>query len=254
MASERDTDADWDLVARDQPYWGVLSVDKYKNENLSEESMKEFFQTGEALIGNVIAFVKMHIDSEFEINRSLDFGCGVGRLLLPLAARSVSAVGVDVADEMLSLCNENIKRNDITNAKAVKGNDDLSNVEGTFNFINSYIVLQHIPPSRGYSLIAKLLSKLEIGGVGSIQLTYCKHRQFFAYEARSASYYRRDGGVIYDLGDPESVPEDGNITMYDYDLNQIMVMISLISGTPVMLLPTNDDNHLGVHLIFKRSQ
>jgi 2-polyprenyl-3-methyl-5-hydroxy-6-metoxy-1,4-benzoquinol methylase len=40
---------------------------------------------------------------DFAPRRVLDFGCGVGRVTLPLARRVDAVVAIDIADSMLSL-------------------------------------------------------------------------------------------------------------------------------------------------------
>jgi SAM-dependent methyltransferase len=245
----RDTDKDWSKVAEEHPYWGVLSEDRFRGADLAPESKARFYASGNTFIDDVLGFVRRHIDPAFQIKRGLDFGCGVGRLLIPIARQATEAMGVDIAPQMLKLAEANLAESGITNASVVLSDDNLSQVTGTFNFINSYIVLQHIPPERGMALIALLLSHLEIGGVFSLQMTYAKERRFFQHERGSAQYYRRTGGVIQDLlAIGNSLPE-GTITMFDYDLNEVMLAVSRLSGHPLLVLPTDHDGHKGTHLI-----
>jgi 2-polyprenyl-3-methyl-5-hydroxy-6-metoxy-1,4-benzoquinol methylase len=250
----RDTDKDWKLIAEENPYWGVLSVDQYMGKRIDSASLERFFDSGKLFVGNVIGLIRAHIYPGFEIQRSLDFGCGVGRLLVPLAGHSIEAVGDDVAPAMLELCQEHLDQRSIKNCTLVKSDDELSELTGTFDFINTYIVLQHIPPDRGYRILAKLLSKLRVGGCASIQVTYAKSRKYLIHETGRARAYRRDGDTIKDLLPVEDASPEGRIIMYDYDLNQVVAMVSEIAGVPMIVLPTLDDDHLGVHFIFAKSR
>lgn len=250
----RDTDKDWQVIANENPYWGVLSVDAFRGRELGDDDFRRFFETGDVFIGNLMGLVHAHILRGFSPERTLDFGCGVGRLLAPLARRSKLAVGVDVAPEMLDLCRANLERLGVENFSLVLGDDQLSRVEDKFDFINSYIVLQHIPPMRGYRILNLLLSKLRVGGCGSIQFTYAKDRRYLQNEIASARAYRRDGNTITDILPVEDASPAGKIVMYDYDLNQVVAMISEIAGQPILVLPTHDDNHIGVHIVFARSR
>ena len=252
MPIARNTDLDWAKIAEENPYWGVISAGPYMGKDLDEKKFAEFFSGGEMLISNIFAFIKQHFGASIRPNRALDFGCGVGRLLAPLARLSVNAVGVDVAPNMLKLSLANLQRLGITNATLVQGDDTLSRLEGTFDFINTYIVLQHIPPERGLRLLDTLLGRLEVGGFASLQLTYGKARRFWGHEAPKAKFYRRDGNLITDLAPADSTPPDGTITMYDYDLNQIMALVGPMAGSHLMILPTCHDDHLGIHFIFQR--
>jgi SAM-dependent methyltransferase len=252
---DRDTDHDWARIAQDNPYWGVLSVDAYRGVELSDDARAAFFRSGETLIGNVWAFIRKYVKEDFDPARSLDFGCGVGRLLIPIAQRSGEAVGVDVAPNMLELSRTNLAVAGVSNATLAPPQDGLKAIAGPFDFVNSYIVIQHIPPSRGYELLHRLLRLVALGGVASLQLTYGKSRRFFMHEAARASHYRREGRTLVDLAPAfDDEPPTGSITMYDYDLNQIFAMITAVSGSPILTLPTNDDDHLGVHMIFVRAR
>ncbi len=245
----RDTDKDWTRVAEENPYWGVLSDEEFRGVALSEENSTRFFASGEKYITDLLGFARHHVVPGFQIKRGLDFGCGVGRLLRPLAKVSEEAVGVDIAPKMLELTAANLAAAGITNATAVLGDDTLSAVTGRFNFVNTYIVLQHIPPERGILLIRRLLQLLDVGGVFSLQMTYAKERRFFPHETGRASYYRRTGQTVQDLVAVENAAPEGTITMFDYDLNEVMLIVSRISGQPLLVLPTSHDGHIGAHLV-----
>lgn len=249
MTMRRDTDEDWIKVADENPYWGVLSADQFRGADIRPESRDQFFRSGQKLISDTIGFITTHVADNFKIKRALDFGCGVGRLLIPLAGISGEAVGVDVAPRMLELCQQNLALAGLKNGSVVLGDDTLSRVEGEFNFVNSYIVLQHIPPERGIVLIGRLLELLAVGGVFSLQFTYAKERKFLQHEGRAAHYYRRSGNIIHDLVPSGAAAPEGTISMFEYDLNEVMLMVMRIAGEPVMVLSTNHDGHIGMHLI-----
>ena len=245
----RDTDRDWTRVAEENPYWGVLSDEQFRGMALSAESSARFFASGETFITDLLGFARHHVVPGFAVKRGLDFGCGVGRLLVPIARVAEEAVGVDVAPKMLELTRANLAAAGLANAQAVQGDDTLSQVTGRFNFVNTYIVLQHIPPERGVVLIRRLLELLEVGGVFSLQMTYAKERRFFTHETGRASYYRRTGQTVQDLVPVENHAPEGTITMFDYDLNEVMLIAARVAGQPLLVLPTNHDGHIGAHLV-----
>jgi SAM-dependent methyltransferase len=245
----RDTDNDWKKISEEHPYWGVLSDPQFRGTELSDEGRRNFFSSGDRFIKKIVGFVRHHVAEDFKIDRALDFGCGVGRLLVPLAKISNEAVGVDIAPRMLELTRENLAIEGLSNGFAIQGNDELTTVTGTFNFVNSYIVFQHIPPERGMRMIERLLGLLVIGGVFSLQVTFAKERRFFTHEQQSASYYRKVGSMIQTLIPTEDLHPKGTITMYDYDLNELMLIVGRVAGEPLLVLPTNHDGHIGVHLV-----
>lgn len=250
----RDTDRDWERVALDDPYWGVLSRDEYRKESMDPERFERFMATGERFVSDVFGLIAEHLDRQFAPKRVLDVGCGVGRLLIPMARHAKQAVGVDVAPAMLELARKHAQSAGLDNIELVAGDDELSAVQGEFDFVNTYIVLQHIPPERGYRLIRSMIERCRKGGVVSIQVTYAKARSFLQYEAPTALYYRRDGGQIHDILDSGWRAPEGTINMFDYDLNQVMAQVTSASGHPVIALPTSDDSHLGVHFVFRRAR
>jgi SAM-dependent methyltransferase len=255
LDNEGDTDLDWKKIAEAEPFWGVLSLDQYKGRQLGDEQAASFFRSGDLLVESIVKDIRQTFDGNFTPTRSLDFGCGVGRLLLPIARLTLGeAVGIDVAPNMLAIADRYVKQSGLTNVTLVLGDDDLSQLTGNFDFINSYIVLQHIPPARGYAIVQKLLSMLRPKGIGSLQFTFAKDRKFFQHEAWTARFYRRDGGTIHDLlPKPLRYPQ-GTIRMFDYDLNNFHALLATNGIRKSVTNMTNDDGHLGVHMIFRREQ
>ncbi len=80
--------------------------------------------------------------------RALDFGCGVGRLVIPLSKIAESVTGVDVSESMLNEAISNCDNQNVNNANFIKADDNLSMLSGKYDFIHSYIVFQHIPTKR----------------------------------------------------------------------------------------------------------
>lgn len=250
----RDTDADWKSISETEPYWGVLSDDRYRRKDMNKAAFEAFMLSGETYVDNVLAFIKKHYLPNFTPKRILDVGCGVGRLTIPFARRADEVVGVDVAPRMLELCAQHAKEAHVKNVLLVQGDDRLSNVDGDFDLINTFIVLQHIPPYRGYQLIDAMLKRLRKGSFASLQLTFAKSREFFPHENAKAEFYRREGNTIIDILPSENIQPEGVIQMYDYDLNQVFAQIMMVSGSPVLIHPTNDHHHLGLHMIFRKAR
>ena len=169
-----DTDKDWEHFGHTDPYWAVITHERYRRENLDGQAQQEFFASGEKYITETLGTIRTHLDAGFQPVRALDFGCGVGRLALPLARRCESVVGVDVSESMIREARAQSEARQVTNISWVKGDDELSRVSGGFDLINSCIVFQHIPCHRGQKLLKRLLELLNEGGVGVIHLTYSR--------------------------------------------------------------------------------
>jgi SAM-dependent methyltransferase len=152
-----DTDKDWEKWARCDPYFAVFSRAPYRRQNFAS-NVAEFFDSGEEFISRILDQAENAIGRQIEKGQALDFGCGVGRLAIPLARRFDRVVGVDVSSSMLMEARKNCERFGISNVEFHISDDSLSSLRGQFDFVNSYIVLQHIPPSRGYRIIERLLT------------------------------------------------------------------------------------------------
>ncbi len=115
--------------------------------------------------------IHRRLDAAFRPRRVLDFGCGVGRVLIPLAQHAEAAVGVDVSVAMMEEAAHNCEERDVRNVTFIRSDDGLSRIEGSFDLIHSSIVFQHIAQHRVEVIVRNLLGRLEPGGVGVLQFT-----------------------------------------------------------------------------------
>lgn len=166
------TDTDWEKWGRDDPYFGVLSDEHYRAGNMSGGLRARFFDSGEKHIGDLLDLIRARFVQDFYPERVLDFGCGVGRLLIPLARRCNHATGVDVARSMLEEADRNCTLMRIGNVDLVQSDDSLSQVLGEYDLIHSHIVFAHINPRRGHRIIANLAKKVRPDGFIAVQVLY----------------------------------------------------------------------------------
>jgi 2-polyprenyl-3-methyl-5-hydroxy-6-metoxy-1,4-benzoquinol methylase len=246
-----DSDKNWEQFGRQNPYYGVITHDQYRLENLTAECRQEFFASGVAHLEAVLFTVRQRLDVAFAPRRALYFGCGVGRLLIPLARVAEEVTGVDVSDAMLEEARKNCAAQSVQNVHLFKSDDALSRVDGTYDFIHSFIVFQHIPVRRGERIFAQLLTRLAPGGVGVIHFTY---GQEFEYRKWSVwmDQHVPGGGKLLNLskGRKWSAPR---MQMFSYDLN---VLFTLLQKAGIPNFFTTFENHggnLGVMLYFQRT-
>lgn len=102
MPGVKNSDQDWIEFGKTDPYYAVLTSDSFHLNPLTQENLASFYQMGEDYVDNVLHTIRKHFDPEFKPERSLDFGCGVGRLAIPLARVSKSTIGIDISDAMLN--------------------------------------------------------------------------------------------------------------------------------------------------------
>jgi 2-polyprenyl-3-methyl-5-hydroxy-6-metoxy-1,4-benzoquinol methylase len=166
------TDRAWEHFGSTDPYHGVLTKEGFRKEKFDEQARTTFFESGERYVDFALSVVRSNIDAEFVPTRAIDFGCGVGRVTLPLARRCQHATGIDVSEGMLQEAAANAERAGVTNVSWTRSDRDLSGLTGTFDLIHSFIVFQHIMPHRGIAILDRLISVLSEGGIGIIHLTY----------------------------------------------------------------------------------
>lgn len=166
------TDRDWETWGRDDPYFGVLSLESYRSESMSENDRAEFFRSGEEHIENLFGIIGARFQANFKPRQSLDFGCGVGRLLIPLARRSHRALGVDVSSSMLAEARLNCDRLQLGNVSLIESDDQLTGAHDTYDLVHSHIVFAHIDPRRGHAIFEALAKRVAPGGFMAAQVLY----------------------------------------------------------------------------------
>jgi cyclopropane fatty-acyl-phospholipid synthase-like methyltransferase len=171
MIFKDDSDRSFQKFGQRCPYWAVLTQDEYRSKEIGPEAWDQFFLSGQQHVASVLRLLDKHFPT-FNPRRALDFGCGVGRILIPLAARFQEVVGIDISSEMLAEARTNCSKKGISNAQLLLSDDDLSLVTGQFDLIHSFIVLQHIPPNRGIKLIKRLLDCLAPNGIAALHFTF----------------------------------------------------------------------------------
>lgn len=175
------TDQQWELWGARDPYFGVLTHPRFRAAEITAESREEFFMSGRMHAEHVINTCRQHLDVGFTPQRILDFGCGVGRVVIPFADMGHEVVGVDVSPSMLLEARRNCDLHGVSRVKLLPSDDLLSAVDGQFDLVHSCIVLQHIEVHRGRELFRQLVERVRPGGVAAIQIT-------FGWDVHSATF------------------------------------------------------------------
>lgn len=156
------TDKAWEKFGREEPYFGVLAEERFASRRI-EENREAFFASGTAVASNVFKRFEKHF-GPLPVGAALDHGCGVGRLTCSLSSKFSSVLGIDVSPSMLAEATSNARKFGIANVRFALADDRLSNAQGPFDFINSFMVLQHVPVRRGLIIIEHLVNRLRAGG------------------------------------------------------------------------------------------
>lgn len=213
----------WEYFGETNPYFAVSTFDKFKSENLDDTALVNFFESGEEYTKRIWQEIENNLQTDFRPRKALDFGCGVGRITLPIARRCESVVGVDISENMLKEARRNSERFSLENVDFVKGDDDLTKVSGEFDFIHSFIVFQHIKPKTGEAIFKKFVEMLADGGIGVLHFTYSNNQSSLTQKIRFSIY--RDFSWTYKLRNFVRNRNEYLIPMYLYDLNRLLLIL-----------------------------
>jgi len=127
----------WNRKARENVTYYISTYRPY-----DQQDPEEFWKWGRILTDRYLAASNIPFTGEEVV---LDLGCGIGRMTRALAGRFRLVYGLDVSDEMIRLARESLK--DCANVRLELGNGtDLACFgDESFDFVFSYLTLQHIP-------------------------------------------------------------------------------------------------------------
>lgn len=166
------TDEAWKHYGDNDPYFGVLTNPEFKGTNLTPHRLLDFFATGDKHVTTLLDALGRY-GFDFARGSVLDFGCGVGRLLLPFSKQFKAAVGIDVSPGMLAECRKNCEQRSYPNIELLQSDDHLTALKGRqFNLVHSFIVLQHISYDRGVEITHQLLESVAPQGVAALHIQY----------------------------------------------------------------------------------
>jgi SAM-dependent methyltransferase len=156
----------WEALGDTDPMFGVLS-DPTKHGG--KWQVDEFFESGRAHVKKLLRTLD-DARASYVRGRCLDFGCGVGRLTIPLAESFTHTVGVDVARPMIEAAQRH-RAPGMRCEFVVNRHPDLRDfATATFDVVHSCLVLQHIPPDISAGYIAEFFRVCKPGGLVVFQV------------------------------------------------------------------------------------
>jgi SAM-dependent methyltransferase len=241
----RDTATDWEKLARDNAYWAVLNEKQFAGRPTAD-TLAAFFARGVRDVKGFQSEIK-RIFPEFSapFTRIIDFGCGVGRLLIPMAREARHAFGIDVSETMRELTIENALSFGLTNVTCLADCSDLLKVGVKANWVNGYLVFQHIEPRRGYYILNDLLQCVAAGGYVSLHFPLFKTSDRREYFNDRVMYFRNDYYYTETVFIDRDNYEHPDIQMYDYDANTLIALFHKNEIDRVHLI--HDGSMSGIH-------
>ena len=151
---------DWDERARKDALYYIVTN--------AAESEEQFAASGEQSVRDILADVEHLLPARATV---LEIGCGIGRMLRPLARRFTSVYGVDVSTEMISRARQ--RHAEVSNI--ILWLTDGITLEpirsGSVDLALSYLVFQHIPDASVVETnIRETFRVLKAGGLFKFQV------------------------------------------------------------------------------------
>jgi SAM-dependent methyltransferase len=241
------TDVAWEEWGRKDPYFGVITNPKFRRNAINQAAKEDLFLSGRMHVANVMRTIRKFVSPDFKPNLVLDFGCGVGRTLIPFAALANAVVGLDVSASMLAEAKFNCDEQKVTNVRLVLADDALSSLDCQFDLVHSFIVFQHIPLERGRAIFARLLDRLSPGGIAAIHFLYSSSR--FSATAGNPPARPADGKTDAIPVSPEGDPE---MQMNPYSLTELFFIMQSFRITEFHVEFTDHGGEFGVYLFFAK--
>lgn len=153
----------WNKFAQRNARWAVLTEKR-------DWTSEEFFETGRAEISRVMKSLDS-LGVDVPRGKALDFGCGPGRITTALADHFHEVDGVDIAPSMIELAKRHNRHEDRVTYHLNASHGLNLFEDGTFDFIYSALVLQHMAPRYSKGYLREFLRVLKPGGWLVFQLT-----------------------------------------------------------------------------------
>jgi len=241
---------EWKTLGKDNPYYGVCTSDEFKSIHLTEDALNIFFSSGEKHMSWVIDVIKKKLDPQFAPAYAIDFGCGVGRLLIPLSKVAMKVDGVDISLEMLAEAKKNLDNLGISNVNLIESPGLPALEKGKYDFIHSFIVFQHISVKNGIAIFEELLETLKPDGIGALHFTFRDTADSFKRFKRrllKMAFFNAVKNIL--KGESLNTP---NMQMNEYPINKLLFILQSRGIENIIGEYTNHDGYLGIMLFFKK--
>lgn len=156
----------WNRFGAEDPFWAIATEAETKG---NRWDLDAFYESGRQTVAQALGAV-LALRPQLGRNRALDFGCGVGRLTRGLEPFFQEVVGADVAGSMIERAKA-LSPPDTRCTYVLNENPDLRIFEeGSFDFVLTFIVLQHMRQEYSAKYLAEFMRILRPGGICLFQL------------------------------------------------------------------------------------
>jgi SAM-dependent methyltransferase len=217
----------WERLGSERPFHSVLTEPRYLPGTFADAE-PEFWRSGESEATVLAGYLADLGLLKLEDTSALEYGCGVGRVTVPLAGHVRTMTAYDLSAPHLALARERAALMGRSNVRLVLLENPLGAEFDSCDLFYSRIVLQHNPPPIIGHLLRNLIRALKPGGLGIFQVpTYG-----VGYNFRVAEYLRS----------MKSSDTSLNMEMHCYPQAELF---SLIAQEGARVVQVRDDNATG---------
>lgn len=176
------TESQWNEFARIDAYTYIMT-------DLPRGDRQAFWQSGETTVSKeLLPVICRHA---VPLGTALEIGCGVGRLVFPLAGHFERVLGLDISPEMVRQGTALAGQKNVANVRFFSLADcknrphDFGLMEGRVDFVYSLIVFQHIADFRAIKDYFELV-RLSLSSQGVAYLQFDTRPQTLRYRVKSS--------------------------------------------------------------------
>jgi SAM-dependent methyltransferase len=217
----------WEKLGENRPFHSVLTEQPYLPDRFAQ-SEAQFWESGRAEAEQLAHHLRSIGFGNCADLTVVEYGCGVGRVTIPLAAIAKEVIGYDISEPHLKLARQRAAALGRTNVRMVAVGD-LPEAFEPCDVFYSKIVLQHNPPPLIGYLLRALIRSLRRGGVGVFQLP---------------TYYL---GYRFDLQSALESPQHSDMEMHCYPQADLF---ALFAEEGARLIHVREDDTPGRRDIF----
>jgi SAM-dependent methyltransferase len=159
----------WSKMGEDWPHFSVLSYEQYLPRNLAG-SIDDFWAAGRAEAGVVTALLDRLGFGDRHERICVEYGCGVGRVTIPLAEQFAELHAYDISANHLSLARQRAETAGVGNIRFHHRGNGVLEALAPCDFFYSRLVFQHNPPPIMRELVRLSLASLRPGGVAIFEI------------------------------------------------------------------------------------
>jgi SAM-dependent methyltransferase len=171
----------WTGLGTSDPFWSVLTGERYRRANMSDTAMvEEFYASGIMDLHYLRAFLNR---ADLALTPDMvvaEYGCGLGRVTSFLARVTGHVLAFDISASHLEVARRRMEQEAIANVEFVHviGQSSLARLKAIDLFF-SIIVLQHNPPPVILGILKAAFAGLRPGGLAFFQVpTYASGYTF----------------------------------------------------------------------------